>query len=311
MKILFAGTPEIVVPVLETCHARVDVVGVLCAPDAAVGRGRSLQKPPAALKAIELGLPVFQPERITREAQEILTSGHPDLLVCFAYGKIFRPSFLARFPLGGINIHPSLLPELRGPSPIQSAIALRKPKTGISIQQLADEMDAGDILLQEEILLDGRETAGSLSDRVARTSAVMISDALDRISDGTAEFIPQKHDMISYCSLLDREWSHIDWNESAQDIDALVRANCPAPGAYTHAEGKQLTILEAEYHAETGSGQPGTVFAVDKKRGILVQTGDGILAIQMLQLQSKRAMPFKDFLNGYRNFIGITLGGTE
>ena len=348
MRILFAGSPSIAVPALEAISGEgakpahsFELAGVLTNPDSPRGRsgtaepteiGAAAQRI-SALSASEL--PILKPEKLDGKVREAIAALKPDLLVSFAYGKIFGPKFLALFPMGGINIHPSLLPKYRGPTPIQAAILNRDSETGISIQKLAPQMDSGDILVQERIALSGAETAGSLSEVMAQKAAELLLPLLKKIAEGTAQAAPQNHSEASYCSLITAEDGLIDWNKSAAEIEARVRAFSPWPLSWTLHSGLRLFILKAcvaaveqpgaaaEADAAGGRVRPaaglfqgtdlmpahavGRVLGTDKKLGILIQTGEGILAVTELQYQARKALGWRDFLNGARNFTGARL----
>jgi methionyl-tRNA formyltransferase len=260
---------------------------------------------------------VLKPEKLGSGARGQIEALGPDILVSFAYGKIFGPKFLALFPLGGINIHPSLLPAYRGPTPIPQAILNRDRETGISIQRLAPEMDSGDILVQEAFPLTGAETAASLGGEMARRGALLIVQALRGVAAGTLEARPQDHAKASYCRLLSREDGRIDWGGGALDIEARIRAYNPWPLSWTMDGEQRLYILKASVGGappepgekkEGTAAAPGTVLGIDRERGILVQTGEGTLAVSMLQYGAKKALDWKAFLNGARGFAGRRLG---
>ncbi|MDR2134309.1 MAG: methionyl-tRNA formyltransferase [Treponema sp.] len=341
MRILFAGSPGIAVPSLEALFALAgdagfELAGVLTNPDSP--RGRSGKPEPTEVGAAaerfserlaaagKPPFPALKPARLDAAAREAVSALKPDLLVSFAYGRIFGPKFLALFPLGGINIHPSLLPRYRGATPIPAAILNRESLTGLSIQRLAAEMDSGDILAQENIPLNGRETAGSLGNIAAQKAAELLPRVLGALAAGTAEARPQNHGEATYCSLLSKEDGLIDWSRSAAEIEARVRAFDPWPQTWTTRGGRQLFILraglpdsppagasaadsgEAGFAAPSGVLAPGTVLGVDKRQGILIQTGRGVLAARELQYEAKKALDWKAFLNGARDFIGSRLG---
>jgi methionyl-tRNA formyltransferase len=223
---------------------------------------------------------------------------------------------MALFPLGGINVHPSLLPKYRGPAPVQAAILNREKVTGISVQKLSQEMDGGDILASEELRLTGTETTGSLSGIMAEKAARMLPDVLKKIAAGTARGIPQDANKASFCSLISADDACIDWKMSAVEIEARVRAFDPWPVCRTIHRGKELLILKASVYKESGAGadkelgfkEPGLVLGIDKQDGILVQTGEGILCVTELQYQAKKALFWRDFMNGVRDFSGSILG---
>jgi len=316
MRILFAGSPAIAVPSLETVFREegITLVGVLTNPDSPKGR-KSEPLPTdiaeASLKLLKEGrtaFPILKPLKLDSQAREQVASLKPDLLVSFAYGRLFGPKFLALFPLGGINIHPSLLPKYRGPSPIQAAILNRDMVTGISVQRLAKEMDSGDILAAEQFQLTGRETAGSLSETVSVKAALILTEVLKKIADGTVKGKAQNHSDASYCPLVSKEDALIDWKKSAAEIDAKIRAFDTWPICRTIHNGLELLILKAEVFDNSKTGISGLVLGIDKQAGILVQTGEGILAVTELQYQGKKALFWRDFLNGARDFSGSQLG---
>jgi methionyl-tRNA formyltransferase len=319
MRILFAGSPEIALPVLEVLALAPgpwELAGVLTNPDTPQGR-RGAPEPTAVGRAAaalsrDKPLAILKPERLGAEAREEAAALKPDLLVSFAYGRIFGPRFLALFAQGGINIHPSLLPRYRGPAPIPAAILGRDRETGITIQRLARETDAGDILLQESFPLSGRETSGSLGERVARASPDLLRTVLENLSRGELRGIPQDHGAATYCPLITKEDGRINWTMAAADIDARIRAYTPWPLCWTRCGDRPLMILEAEPYAGplpalSGDRRPGMVLGVDKNKGILVQTGEGLLGLTRLQYRAKKALFWRDFLNGAKNFAGSRL----
>jgi len=345
MRILFAGTPAIAVPSLEAIAAMSGggegfvLAGLLTRADSPRGRSGKPEPTECALAAERFSsnpIPLLKPEKLDGAAREQTAALNADLLVSFAYGKIFSPQFLALFPLGGINIHPSLLPQYRGPTPIPAAILNRETETGITIQRLAPEVDSGDILLQETVPLNGRETTASLSETMAKKAAELLPVALRGIAGGTLTARPQNHRAATYCSLIKKEDGLIDWGRSAAEIDAQIRAFDPWPLSWTTHGELQLFVLKAQALENTeaflkadASALPGKspaglakaspsfllqrplagrVLGKDNNKGILVQTGEGILAISELQYRTKKALVWKDFLNGARNFMGAQLG---
>jgi methionyl-tRNA formyltransferase len=262
-----------------------------------------------SLAAKELGLPVLKPDRLGRKAREAVVGYKPEILVVAAFGRFFGPKFLALFPRGAINLHPSLLPKYRGPSPIPAAILSGDHETGVTIQRLTIEMDGGDILARERIPLDGRETSALLTARSAEVGARLLDKVLKNLDSIVPT--PQPEEGVSYCKLISKDDGIIDWRKSAIEIDRMVRAYYPWPEAQTTFAGTGLHILTARPStADKGTdGLPGSVIGVDKQAGILVQTGNGILVVKRLKLQSKKALNWKDFLNGVHEFVGSILGG--
>ena len=318
MRILFAGSPSIAVPSLEfllkqSCDAdNYQLAGLLTNPDSSRGRSGKPQPSECAdfIKKNEaLSIPVLKPENLDSAAREQVMALKPDILVSFAYGKIFGPKFLSLFPLGGINIHPSLLPKYRGPSPIPAAIINNETVTGITIQQLAEKTDCGDILYQETIAVNMRETTASLSERVSKKAAEILPLALKGITEGTIQPKAQDNSAATYCPLLVKEDGLINWSQSAGEIDARIRAFNPWPLSWTYHGDKQIFILKAGiFNSSDDTHPPGLVLGKDKDNGILIQSGKGILTATELQYGTKKALNWRDFINGAKNFIGARLG---
>jgi methionyl-tRNA formyltransferase len=315
MTIVFAGSPEIASPALRAVvEAGYTVAAVLTNPDTAKGRSGSLLPTPVACCAERIGLPVIKSASVDGGVVDRVRRLSPDLLVTFAYGALFPPEFLALFPRGGINCHPSLLPRYRGAAPIQETILRRDSVTGITIQYLAEKMDSGDIIACEELPLHGRETVESLGSVAAARGAALLVETVRRIAKGPVARMRQDEAKASYCGKIGKEHGRIDWSNPAPAIDARIRAFTPWPLCQTRAAGRELLILEAHSTEPVvftappaAKGGPGLVIGVDKKEGILIQTGRGVLAATRLQWKAKKALRFSDFLNGAKNFIGITL----
>lgn len=320
MRILFAGSDDIALPALSALLDSGALVGVLTTPDCPRGRGR--ERSPTSIAALTVQkapeLPLLKPEKLDAALRERVAALNPDALAVFAYGKIFGPKFLSLFPSGGLNVHPSLLPRWRGCSPINAAILAQDRETGVSVQRLALKMDCGDILARRVIPLSGRETGESLSETCSRIGADLLLEALADIEAGREKPEPQDESAATYCGIIKKEDGRIDWKADAGSIDARIRAYLPWPEAFTHFNETRLAILEAQAMdkaATEGEGvlsahiaaEPGKVLCLDRKRGILVQTGEGILAVTRLQLEKKKPLSFKDFLNGARDFLGATL----
>jgi methionyl-tRNA formyltransferase len=319
LNVLFAGTPECAVPSLEAVARKHRIVAVLTNAPAPAGRSGTPVPTPVALAAQRLkeeGLiaadtPILTPEKITQEVRDAIAIAKPDIMACFAYGKIFGPKTLALFPRGAVNLHPSLLPRWRGCAPVPAAILAGDRETGITIQKMALEMDAGDILVQTTIPLDGTETAESLLDRAAHEGAPLLVEVLDRYEAGSVEGTPQDATQATFSAMLKKEDGEIDWTDNARAIDARIRAFSPWPGAFTKAGDNVLLILKAHVYGGSlaaGDAAPGTVVGTDKKEGILVQTGDGVLALERLQWRTKKPLDWKSFMNGSRDFTSQVLG---
>ena len=318
MRIIFAASPSIAVPSLEFFlnHNRnvnnYQLAGLLTNPDSPKGRSGKPEPTECAVflqKNNAFSIPVLKPENLDNTARERIMTLKPDMLVSFAYGKIFGHKFLSLFPLGGINIHPSLLPKYRGPSPIPAAIINNETVTGITVQQLAEKMDCGDILFQETISLDGRETTASLNEKVSKKAARILPSILKEIIEGTIQPKAQDDGAATYCPLITKEDGLINWSQSAEEIDAKIRAFTPWPLSWTYHEGFQVFILKADiFDSNDDTHPPGKVLGKDKNSGILIQCGKGIIAATELQYKTKKALNWKDFINGAKNFIGTRLG---
>lgn len=323
MRILFAGSPEIAVPSLARIAFEHQVAGVLTNPDSPSGRGLVLASTPVATAAASLfqgAVPILPFARLDAEARATVAALEPEILVSFAYGRIFGPRFLALFPRGGLNVHPSLLPRYRGPTPIPAAILHRDAETGVTVQRLAAGIDEGAILGVERIPLAGFETTEELSETASLIGADLLSAVLADLEAGRAVDRPQEGEP-SRCGLLGKDDGHLDWILPVLDLDARVRAFSPWPVAFTALRGQRLAILESHpypgvTYAPPGSGLdyefdpplPGTILGLDKSRGLMVQGRDGLIALRRLQLQHKKALPYREFANGMRDLAGVVLG---
>lgn len=321
IKILYAGSPEASRITLELLYARqqelgFEIAGVLSNPPSAKGRHKELTPTPVAAFALEKNIPVVTPEHLNEEARgQVLPLG-ADLLVSFAYGHIFGPKFLAMFRFGGINLHPSLLPEYRGCTPVPAAILNRDSQTAVTIQTLALKMDEGDILEQKIIPLDFTETGESLLKESAEIGAGLISNVINKINqEGKVPAGLSQKGNSSYTSIITKDDARIDWSESSADIQASIRAYYSDPGAWTVETDRNgtelpLKILEADFsESEDGfADEPsGKVVCFDKQKGIGIKAGKGLVYVKVLQRQGKKAMNYKDFMNGARDFTGTVL----
>ncbi len=311
MKVLFMGTPDFAVGALEAIiNAGHEVVAVVTQPDKPKGRSGQMQFSPVKECAQKYGLPVFQPERIKRpENVEVLRGYEADVFVVAAFGQIVSREILDMPPYGCINIHASLLPKYRGASPIQQAVLDGEKKSGVTIMQMEDGIDTGDILYQKEILLDKKETGASLFDKLAALGAEAIVEALPLLEAGKLTPVKQDESKATHVKMISKSQGLIDWSESSVVIERKIRGLNSWPSAYTYYKGKQLKIWDGDVLAIKADGdeKPGTVVGVDKQT-ILVQTGEGVLAINELQLEGKKRMITHDFLLGYPVEVGEMLG---
>lgn len=320
LKVLYAGSPDVAAKPLQdiVLSKKHCVVGVLTNPPSPQGRKKELVPTAVAQMTQKLNaendakIKLFEPEKIKDVADQIKEL-KPDILVCFAYGKIFSEFFLQFFPQGGINLHPSLLPLYRGCAPVPAAILNCDKETGITIQRIAKEMDSGNILLQKKILLNGTETAESLLNEVSEVGGDLFLQVLDKIDSNSVEEIEQDSSKATYFGMLKKEDGLINWADNVVSISAKIRAFYPWPGAFTNVGENQLIIhnvavYKGNFDNNSVVPEVGAVIGIDKKEGILIQTGNGILAVKKLQWKTKKAMEWKDFINGSRNFVGSICG---
>lgn len=320
MRILFWGTPDFAVPSLRALGDEgFDVIGVVTRPDRPAGRGRKLTPAPVKRVAVESSLPVFTPDRPSDPGfADTIREIRPDLSVVVAYGHILKPHILEIPHLGSINVHASLLPELRGAAPINWAIARGHAVTGVTIMRMVEAMDAGAIIHQvrEPILAD--ETAGELTLRLSELGAEALVEALTLMSAGAAKEVAQNHAAATYAPKVDRETGHIEWTRSADEIAALVRAVDPVPGAWSRLDGAPVKVFRpavwtardleglSPEGSHTNGGprvrggrvEPGEVLAADLELGVLVQTGRGGVAFHEVQPPGKRRMDAADWIHG-------------
>ncbi|MBQ8014414.1 MAG: methionyl-tRNA formyltransferase [Treponema sp.] len=320
LRIIYAGSPlasSIVLKNLVSAQKECgfQVVGVLTNPPATRGRHSDLIPTEVSVVARENNIPVFEFDHLMSEAREAISPLKADLLVSFDYGRIFGPKFLALFPLGGINLHPSALPKYRGCTPVPAALLNGDKSLGITVQKLALATDEGDILAQTEIPLDGSETTLSLMDGDGQSSAVteagvkLLKKVLREISNSDSEILGKKQSgETSYTEFLKKEDGKIDWNESAAVIERKIRAFTPYPLCFSSFNGVRVTILRAKVGEGKSSEKAGTVLPYRKAVGIEIACGDGsVLVVTELHQEKKKAMDYKSFLNGARNFVGSIL----
>lgn len=320
MKILFWGTPDFAVPSLRALDDEgFDVVGVVTQPDRPAGRGRKLTPSPVKQVALEAGFPVLTPDRPRGEDfMDQVRALDPDISVVVAYGHILRPEVLELPPMGSINVHASLLPELRGAAPINWAIARGHESTGVTVMRMVEAMDAGAVIhrVEEPILPD--ETAGELTVRLSELGAQALVEALAFLSAGVAEEVAQDHDSATYAPKIDRDTARIDWDRPADEVSAHVRAMDPIPGAWSLLDDAPVKLFrpvvwsdeEVEGLAPDGPAnnggpkvapgdtRPGTVVATIAEEGVIVAAGQGGVAFHEVQPPGKRRMDASDWING-------------
>ena len=309
MRIVFMGTPDFSVPTLEALiSSRHEVVGVVTQPDKPKGRGNAIQMSPVKECALQHEIPVYQPVRAREESfVEQMRVLKPDVMVVIAFGQILSQELLDLPKFGCVNIHASLLPKYRGVAPIQWAVIDGEKESGVTIMQMDEGLDTGDMLAKAIVPLDGKETGGSLFDKLSEAGGRLCVETLAKLEKG--EITPEKQgeSPTAYASMLDKKMGNIDWNKSAVVIERLVRGLNPWPSAYTHLDGKTLKIWACDVLPQSASkGESGEILEVTKD-AIHVQTGDGILVLREIQLAGKARMDAGAFLRGYKVVPGTVL----
>lgn len=307
MRIVFMGAPDFSVPILEQLvHSQHKVVAVYTQPDRPAGRGRGLSYPPLKEAATALGLEVYQPPSIkSTSAVDSLLELHPDVIVVASFGQILPSQILNAPQFGCINIHPSLLPKYRGPTPIATAILSGEEVTGVSIMLMDEGIDSGPILAQRSVEIMPQDTTASLTAKLARIGADLLTQTLPRWFSNSIKPQPQPEGEATHTKLISKDDGDIDWQLPAYRIWRQVRAYHPWPGCYTTWCGKRLKVIDA-IPMPGDRGEPGTAFPLEKGEAG-VQTGEGILMLLVVQLEGKKQMTAEDFLRGQRGFIGTLL----
>ena len=302
MKIVFMGTPDFAAVCLEALYrAGHEILAVVTQPDRP--RGRKKEPEPSEVKQMALlhGTPVLQPERIRNADQiEKLRAYAADLFVVAAFGQILPVEILTMPRLGCINVHASLLPKYRGAAPIQQAILDGEEQTGVTIMQMAEGLDTGDILASRSVRIREDETGGSLFDVLSQVGAKLLTETIPRLEAGSITPIPQDESRASYVKMLRKEDGRMDFSRSAEELERRIRGLSPWPGAFCEYEGKKLRLWKAAVtDIAVSSREPGRILAADRD-GIRVACGQGVLCILELQPEGKKRMTSRDYLLGHR-----------
>ena len=308
-RIIFMGTPEFAVPALKALHAsRHNILAVLTQPDRPKGRGRKLASPPVKKVAQELGYPVQQPDCIHQpDCLSFLTTSLPDLFVVIAFGRLLKPHHFSIPNNGVINVHASLLPRYRGPAPIQWALINGEKETGVTTMYMAEELDAGDMLLQARTPISREDTAATLHDRMSEMGASLLIDTLDQMATNSLHPLPQDPDLVTYAPLLSKKDGRINWELSTAAIDTFIRGMTPWPGAFTFLGDLRLKIFKVQSVYLPEPAPAGTIISGFSDE-IRVATGDGALSVLEIQSASGRRMSTRDFLKGTAIIPGSRLG---
>ena len=312
MVIVFFGTPQFAVPTLEALIAsRHHVPLVVTQPDKRRDRGQKVTDSPVKAAAREHDKPVFQPERLRDPAvADVLRQHSPDVAVVAAYGKLIPPDLLSLPRLGMLNVHASLLPKYRGAAPVHRAIMNGEAETGVTIMQMVEALDAGDMLARSARAIGASETSEQLEQSLAQDGARLLLDVLERLEAGTVHPEPQDESESTYAPRLRKEEGLIDWTQPARRIHDQVRGLYPWPHAYSHLDGARLILWKTEVRLKadtTPEVTPGVIVDVSRD-AIEVATGDGRIAITELQAEGRRPMGTRDFLPGRMVRPGMTFG---
>ena len=307
MRIVFLGTPDFSVPPLEALHGSGhDIVLVVSRPDMRRGRGRRPAPTPVKAAALRMGLPVYQPPTVNEPgAVERLCGVRPEIGVVVAYGEVLKREVLSVPREGFLNLHASLLPKYRGAAPINWAIMRGEKETGVTVQRMTRELDAGAILAQQSVVIGKDDTAGDLHDSLCERGAELMLDVVQRLSRGEAlQERTQEPAEVSYAPKLTKKDGRIEWHQTAAQLRNRVRGLTPWPGAFCCFVGQDRTedviVLHVALGPEgEGTVAPGTVLSADDREGIVVQTGQGTVIIEKLKPASGRAMTAADFVHGH------------
>ncbi|HEY9527670.1 MAG TPA: methionyl-tRNA formyltransferase [Anaerolineales bacterium] len=298
-RVVFMGSPDFALPILKALAGAYDVVGVVTQPDRASGRGRELKAPPVKTLALELGIPVMQPERLRLpEAMEQLRAWTPELIVVAAFGQILRKDVLELPRYGSINVHASLLPRWRGAAPINAAVLHGDEETGVTIMQMDVGLDTGPMLSQRSMRLNREDTAGSVFERLSTLGADLLLETLPDYLTGKLTPVPQPDEGVTYAPMLKKEEGRLDFSQDVYELERRVRAFNPWPGAFMEFDGALLKIHRAR--VESGEASVGQRLIVQNQPAIGAR--GGILILEEVQPAGKKSMSGKSFLAGARDW---------
>ena len=310
MRVIFMGTPDFSVGTLEALiEAGHDVCLAVTQPDKPKGRGKEMQFPPVKESALKYGIPVFQPKKIRDPVcVEELKKYNADVMVVVAFGQILPKTILEMTPYGCINVHASLLPAYRGSAPIQWCIINGEEKTGVTIMQMDEGLDTGDMLLKGTVALEEKETSGSLFEKISALGASLCVEALEKLEKGELKPEKQGESTTEYAKMLTKEMGELDFRRSAAELERLIRGLNPWPSAYTRLGDKTLKIWAADVCGKKDEGAACGEITEVAKDAFYVACGEGTLKITELQLQGKKRMDAAAFLRGYHLEPGQRLG---
>jgi methionyl-tRNA formyltransferase len=307
MKIVFMGSAGFAVPSLDALvDSKHEILEVITQPDKPAGRGKQITQCPMAKATLGHGLKLYQPKSVKKsDAIEHIKGLAPDIIVVVAYGKILPNEILDIPPLECVNVHSSLLPKYRGAAPINWAIVKGETETGVTTQRITEKLDAGDILMQASTPIDELETASALHDRLSLMGADLLLRTLSGIEEKTIDSKPQNNDESTYAPIIKKEDGLIDWSKPAIEIFNRMRGFTPWPGTFTHLDGKTLRLHMAAVDETSHEEKPGTI--LEYNGDLCIACGEGKLYLIEVQIEGKRRMSAKDFLNGHSIELGTIL----
>ena len=304
-NIVFMGTPDFCIPALEAlCSQGYTPNAIYTQPDKINGRGKKITFSPVKKFALDHDIPVYQPLTFKdEEAVHTLSQLKPDILIVIAYGKILPKQVLDIPTYGAINVHASLLPNYRGAAPIQRVIIDGEKKTGVTIMQLDEGMDTGNMIETVTMDIPPHMTAGELFDSLGPLGAKALIDVMNDLPSKLMHSVPQDHDKATYAEKVTKAMGHIDWKEKAQRIDCLMRGMYPNPGTYTFFRGKRIKLHRGFSEEISSSKEPGTIVSINE--GIIrIACGEGIIGLTVVQPENHKQMSSSDFIHGYQVKVG-------
>ena len=306
LNLLFMGTPEISAYVFEQMIlAGYHFVGLVAQPDHPVGRKGIIEKVPTKVIAEKYNIPVFQPVKIRKDFS-FMDNLKVDLVITLAYGQIVPQGFLDIPRFGCLNLHGSLLPKLRGASPVQTALINNEKVTGVTLMEMVAAMDAGRMYGKKEVVIDEDDNATSLFKKISEAAKDLVLELLPKYVNGELEGVPQDENEATFCSLIKPEQEKLDLSKDILEVYGYIRGLSDEPGAYLYLDNQKLKIFKAKIANELVTAEVGTIVQADK-RGLLLQCQNGQLAILELQKEGKKRMDYKAFINGNQNLLGTKL----
>ena len=303
LRLLFMGTPTISARVFEAMiQDGYHFVGLVCQPDHPVGRKGLIEKVPTKVIAEKYDIPVFQPVKI-RDDYSFMNNLNVDLVITLAYGQIVPQGFLDIPPLGCLNLHGSLLPKLRGASPVQTALINNEKVTGVTLMEMVKAMDAGRMYGKKEVIIEEEDNATSLFNKIADAARDLVLELLPKYINHELVGVPQDENEVTFCSLIKPEQEKLDLSKSALEIFGYIRGLSDEPGAYLYLNNQKVKVFKARVINQNVTAEVGTIVQADK-RGLVIQLKDGQLAILELQKEGKKRMDYLSFVNGNQNLLG-------